>query len=65
MARQIFTPLRRLVPRRRDLAPAEESGQALIEYSLILGLVAAIVAFALPPLGAAVSDLIAPVAGWF
>ena len=41
-----------------------ESGQAMVEYALILGLVAAVVALALPDLGTAVSDLLAPVAGW-
>jgi protein-S-isoprenylcysteine O-methyltransferase Ste14/Flp pilus assembly pilin Flp len=44
---------------------AGESGQAMVEYALILGLVAAVVVASLTPLGTAVSDLIAPVAGWF
>jgi protein-S-isoprenylcysteine O-methyltransferase Ste14/Flp pilus assembly pilin Flp len=44
---------------------AGESGQAMVEYALILGFVAAVVVAALTPLGTAVSDLIAPVAGWF
>lgn len=44
---------------------AGESGQAMVEYAIILGLVAAVVAITLGPLGTAVSDLIAPVAGWF
>lgn len=44
---------------------AGESGQAMVEYTLILGFIAAVVVFALTPLGTAVSDLIAPVAGWF
>lgn len=44
---------------------AGESGQAMVEYSLILGLIAAVVAFSLTPLGMAVSNLIAPVLGGF
>lgn len=44
---------------------AGESGQAMVEYTLILGFIAAVVVFALTPLGTAVSDLIAHVAGWF
>jgi hypothetical protein len=44
---------------------AGESGQAMVEYALILGFVAAIVVLALAPLGIGGSDLIAPVAGWF
>ena len=46
------------------LEAAGESGQAMVEYSLILGFVAAVVVFALTPLGIAVSDLIEPVIGW-
>jgi protein-S-isoprenylcysteine O-methyltransferase Ste14/Flp pilus assembly pilin Flp len=57
--------LRRLGFLRRRVAPAGESGQAMIEYSLILAFVAAVVVFSLTPLGTGVSDLIAPVAGWF
>jgi protein-S-isoprenylcysteine O-methyltransferase Ste14/Flp pilus assembly pilin Flp len=45
--------------------PAGERGQALVEYTLILGFIAAVVVFALTPLGTAVSDLIAPISGWF
>lgn len=44
---------------------AGENGQAMVEYSLILGFVAAVVVFGLTPLGSAVSDLIEPVVGWF
>jgi protein-S-isoprenylcysteine O-methyltransferase Ste14/Flp pilus assembly pilin Flp len=44
---------------------AGESGQAMVEYALILGFVAAVVVFGLTPLGTAVSDLIEPVSGWF
>jgi protein-S-isoprenylcysteine O-methyltransferase Ste14/Flp pilus assembly pilin Flp len=44
---------------------ARESGQAMVEYSLILGSIAALVAFSLTPLGTAISDLIEPVVGWF
>ena len=36
----------------------------MIEYSLILGFVAAVVVLSLTPLGTSVSDLIEPVAGW-
>lgn len=56
--------LRLLGVLRRRAAPAGESGQAMIEYSLILGFVAAVVVFSLTPLGTGVSDLIEPVAGW-
>jgi protein-S-isoprenylcysteine O-methyltransferase Ste14/Flp pilus assembly pilin Flp len=44
---------------------ASESGQAMVEYAIILGLVAAVVVVALAPLGTGVSDLIEPVVGWF
>jgi protein-S-isoprenylcysteine O-methyltransferase Ste14/Flp pilus assembly pilin Flp len=44
---------------------AGQNGQAMVEYALILGLVAAVVVAALTPLGTAVSNLIAPVVGWF
>jgi len=60
----------RLVPSPAHLlrpAPArlaEERGQAMVEYALILGFVAAVVVFSLSPLGTAVSDLIEPVSGW-
>jgi Flp pilus assembly pilin Flp len=37
----------------------------MAEYAMILGFVAAVVVLTLGPLGTAVSDLIAPVAGWF
>ena len=45
--------------------PVGESGQAMVEYSLILGLVAAVVALTLTPLGAAIDALIGPVLGGF
>jgi protein-S-isoprenylcysteine O-methyltransferase Ste14/Flp pilus assembly pilin Flp len=60
----------RLVPSpARALRPSPawltgESGQAMIEYAIILGFVAAVVVFALTPLGTAVSDYIEPVSGW-
>jgi protein-S-isoprenylcysteine O-methyltransferase Ste14/Flp pilus assembly pilin Flp len=61
----------RLVPRpARLLRPAPawraagESGQAMVEYAFILGLVAAVVFVILSPLGTAIADLIEPVAGW-
>jgi protein-S-isoprenylcysteine O-methyltransferase Ste14/Flp pilus assembly pilin Flp len=61
----------RLVPRpARLLRPAPawraagESGQAMVEYAFILGLVAAVVFVVLSPLGTAIADLIEPVAGW-
>jgi protein-S-isoprenylcysteine O-methyltransferase Ste14/Flp pilus assembly pilin Flp len=44
--------------------PAGERGQAMVEYSLILGSIAAVVMLTLSPLGTAVSDLVDPVAGW-
>jgi len=50
---------------RRSVAPVGEGGQAMVEYSIIIGLVAAVVVFALPPLGAAVADLLEPVPGLF
>lgn len=43
---------------------AGESGQAMVEYAFILGLVAAVVFVVLTPLGSAIADLIEPVAGW-
>jgi protein-S-isoprenylcysteine O-methyltransferase Ste14/Flp pilus assembly pilin Flp len=61
--RVVPSPARLLRPSPAWLAG--ESGQAMVEYAIILGLVAAVVAIILGPLGTAVSDLIAPVAGWF
>jgi protein-S-isoprenylcysteine O-methyltransferase Ste14/Flp pilus assembly pilin Flp len=46
------------------LLPADERGQAMIEYAFILGLVAVVVVVILSPLGQSVVDLIAPVSGW-
>ena len=37
----------------------------MVEYTLILSFIAAVVVLALTPLGTAVNDLIEPVAGWF
>jgi protein-S-isoprenylcysteine O-methyltransferase Ste14 len=45
--------------------PVRESGQAMVEYAIILGLIAAVVALTLTPLGTAIDSLIAPVLGWF
>jgi protein-S-isoprenylcysteine O-methyltransferase Ste14/Flp pilus assembly pilin Flp len=61
--RLVPSPARVLRPRPAWLA--SESGQAMIEYTIILGSIASVVVFVLSPLGTAVSDLIAPVAGWF
>jgi len=61
--RLVPSPARILQPSPAWLAG--ESGQALVEYTVILAFVAGVVLFALGPLGTAVSDLIAPVAGWF
>jgi protein-S-isoprenylcysteine O-methyltransferase Ste14/Flp pilus assembly pilin Flp len=57
--------LRRLGALRRRAAAAGESGQAMVDYSLILGFIAAVVVFSLTPLGTAVSNLLAPVLGGF
>jgi len=60
----------RLVPSFAGLFPPSrawlpgESGQAMIEYTLILSFVAAVVVLTLTPLGTAISDLIEPVSGW-
>jgi hypothetical protein len=51
----------RLADRHRGLASSGESGQAMVEYAFLLGLIAAVVAFGLTPIGTAVSNLIAPV----
>jgi protein-S-isoprenylcysteine O-methyltransferase Ste14/Flp pilus assembly pilin Flp len=45
------------------LRPAGEGGQAMVEYAIILGAVAAVVFVVLTPLGDAVVELIDPVAG--
>ena len=45
------------------LRPADETGQAMVEYTFILGLVAVVVFVVLTPLGQAIVDLIEPVAG--
>ena len=45
--------------------PAGERGQAMVEYALLLGLIAAAVALSLSPIGTAVSNLIAPILGGF
>lgn len=62
----------RLVPSRtRIMRPspawrtAGESGQAMVEYAFILGLVAVVAVVALTPIGTAVTDLIEPVVGGF
>lgn len=57
------SPARLLRPSPRWL-PAGEEGQAMVDYALILGGIAAFVAFALSPIGTAVSNSIAPVLGW-
>jgi Flp pilus assembly pilin Flp len=58
--RLVPSPARRL---RRGPAwrTAGESGQAMVEYAFILGLVAVVAVVALSPIGAAVTDLIEPV----
>jgi protein-S-isoprenylcysteine O-methyltransferase Ste14/Flp pilus assembly pilin Flp len=61
--RLVPSPARLLRPSPAWLAG--ENGQAMVEYTLILAFVASVVVFALTPLGTAVSDLIAPVSGWF
>lgn len=45
--------------------PVGEGGVAMVEYSIILGLIAAVVVLSLTPLGTAVNGLIAPVLGGF
>ena len=62
---RVVPSLSRLLRPAPSWQPAEESGQAMIEYTLILSFIAAVVVLALTPLGTAVNDLIEPVAGWF
>ena len=51
------------LPRAPALQPAGERGQAMVEYAMILGFVAAVVFVVLSPLGTAVGELIEPVVG--
>jgi Flp pilus assembly pilin Flp len=62
--RLVPSPARLLRPSPAWL-PAGERGQAMVEYALILGLIAAVVALSLTPIGTAVSNLLAPVLGGF
>jgi Flp pilus assembly pilin Flp len=50
---------------RRHFRLHHESGQTLTEYSLVVGLIAIVVAAALPFVGSAVSQLYAGAAGFF
>jgi Flp pilus assembly pilin Flp len=49
---------------RRHLQPQHESGQTMTEYSLVVGLIAIVVAAALPFVGSAVANLYAGAAGF-
>jgi Flp pilus assembly pilin Flp len=46
-----------LKPNRRQLHARDDSGQTMTEYSLVIGLIAAVVALALPFVGSAVARL--------
>jgi protein-S-isoprenylcysteine O-methyltransferase Ste14/Flp pilus assembly pilin Flp len=61
--RLVPSPARLLRPSPAWL-PAGERGQAMVEYALILGAIAAVVVLTLSSVGTGVTDLIDPVAGW-
>lgn len=50
---------------RRHIRSQHDSGQTLTEYSLVIGLIALVVAAALPFVGSAVAQLYAGAAGFF
>jgi Flp pilus assembly pilin Flp len=50
---------------RRQIRTQHDSGQTLTEYSLVVGLIAVVVAVALPFVGAAVAQLYAGAAAFF
>lgn len=50
---------------RRHIRLQHDSGQTLTEYSLVVGLIALVVAAALPFVGSAVAQLYAGAAGFF
>ena len=50
---------------RRHIHTQSDSGQTLTEYSLVVALIAAVVAAALPFVGSAVAQLYAGAAGFF
>jgi len=50
---------------RRHFCTQHDSGQTLTEYSLVVGLIAVVVAVALPFVGAAVAQLYAGAAAFF
>jgi len=50
---------------RRHIRSQHDSGQTLTEYSLLVALIALVVATALPFVGAAVAQLYAGAAGFF
>jgi Flp pilus assembly pilin Flp len=50
---------------RRHIRPQHDSGQTLTEYSLVVGMIAIVVAAALPFVGSAVAQLYAGAAGFF
>jgi Flp pilus assembly pilin Flp len=50
---------------RRHLRPVDDSGQTLTEYSLVVGLIAIVVAAALPFVGAAAAQLYAGATAFF
>jgi Flp pilus assembly pilin Flp len=50
---------------RRHIRPQHDSGQTLTEYSLVVGMIAIVVAAALPFVGSAVAQLYAGAVGFF
>jgi Flp pilus assembly pilin Flp len=54
-----------LTPNRRQLRARDDSGQTMAEYSLVVGLIAVVVAVALPFVGSAVAQLYAGANAFF
>jgi Flp pilus assembly pilin Flp len=54
-----------LTPNRRKLPARDDSGQTMTEYSLVVGLIAVVVAVALPFVGSAVAQLYAGANAFF
>ncbi|MDX6425679.1 MAG: Flp/Fap pilin component [Gaiellaceae bacterium] len=54
-----------LTPNRRQLRARDDSGQTLTEYSLVVGLIAVVVAVSLPFVGSAVTQLYAGANAFF